>query len=96
MPELLFHGAAGEVTGSMHMVQVDGRWLALDCGLFQGHRRDAEEKNRRWPMPAREIDAHVLHVDRYGNCLLSLRAGTPPPEPVTETPTCEARAKAAA
>lgn len=32
---------------------------------------------------AREIDTHVLHVDRYGNCLLSLRAGTPPPRPVT-------------
>ncbi|OIO02762.1 MAG: hypothetical protein AUJ49_05685 [Desulfovibrionaceae bacterium CG1_02_65_16] len=31
----------------------------------------------------REIDVHVLHVDRYGNCLLSLRAATPPPWPVT-------------
>jgi len=35
------------------------------------------------PENPREIDVHVLHVDRYGNCLLSLRAGTPPPRPVT-------------
>jgi S-adenosyl-L-methionine hydrolase (adenosine-forming) len=35
------------------------------------------------PESPRELDVHVLHVDRYGNCLLSLRAGFPPPCPVT-------------
>jgi len=35
------------------------------------------------PEAPRELDVHVLHVDRYGNCLLSLRAGFPPPRPVT-------------
>ncbi len=42
MPELLFHGAAGEVTGSMHMVRVDDRCVALDCGLYQGKRSQSE------------------------------------------------------
>ena len=45
MPELLFHGAAREVTGSMHMVRVDDQWVALDCGLFQGKRSESEAKN---------------------------------------------------
>ncbi len=69
MPELLFHGAAGEVTGSMHMLHVDGRWVALDCGLYQGKRADAETKNREWPMPPDKIDAVVLshaHIDHTG------------------------------
>src|SRR5262245_46466236 len=69
MPELLFHGAAGEVTGSMHLVRIDGQWIALDCGMFQGRRADAEEKNRAWPMPPHELAAVVLshaHIDHAG------------------------------
>lgn len=69
MAELLFHGAAGEVTGSMHMVHVDDHWVALDCGLFQGRRADSEAKNRAWPMPPNEIAAVVLshaHIDHCG------------------------------
>lgn len=69
MAELLFHGAAGEVTGSMHMLHLNGHWLALDCGMFQGHREETEQKNRRWPVPPREISAVVLshaHIDHTG------------------------------
>lgn len=69
MSELLFHGAAGEVTGSMHMLSVEGRWVALDCGLFQGHREQAEAKNHQWPVPPRSISAVVLshaHTDHSG------------------------------
>ncbi len=69
MTELLFHGAAGEVTGSMHMIRVNDQWVALDCGLFQGHREDAERKNRRWPVPPAEIRAVILshaHIDHTG------------------------------
>lgn len=69
MPELLFHGGAGEVTGSMHMLRFGGRWIALDCGLFQGHRADAEAKNRTWPVPPHEIAAVILshaHIDHSG------------------------------
>jgi metallo-beta-lactamase family protein len=69
MTEMMFHGAAGEVTGSMHMVEVDGHWVALDCGLFQGRRQEAEDKNRAWPMPPQKIAAVVLshaHIDHCG------------------------------
>ena len=40
MAELMFHGAAEEVTGSMHLVRVDDKWVALDCGLYQGRRQE--------------------------------------------------------
>ncbi len=78
MAEILFHGAAGEVTGSMHMVHVDGQWVALDCGLYQGRRAEAEEKNRVWPMPAKEIAAVVLshaHIDHSGRLPLLVKEG---------------------
>lgn len=68
-PELLFHGAAGEVTGSMHLIRVEGRWIALDCGLFQGKRDDSEAKNRAWPMKPADISAVILshaHIDHAG------------------------------
>jgi metallo-beta-lactamase family protein len=69
MAELLFHGATREVTGSMHMVRVDDHWVALDCGLFQGRREEAETKNRQWPIPPKDISAVVLshaHIDHSG------------------------------
>lgn len=69
MGEILFHGAAEEVTGSMHMIQVDGQWVALDCGLYQGKRAEAEEKNRQWPVPPEQIAAVILshaHIDHSG------------------------------
>lgn len=78
MPELLFHGAAQEVTGSMHMVHVDGAWIALDCGLFQGRRAEAEEKNRAWPLPPAEIAAVVVshaHTDHTGRLPLLVKQG---------------------
>ncbi len=78
MPELLFHGAAGEVTGSMHMVRHNDRWLALDCGLFQGKRSDSEEKNRQWPMDPKQISAVILshaHIDHTGRVPKLVRDG---------------------
>ena len=69
MAEVMFHGAAGEVTGSMHLVRVDEKWVALDCGLYQGRREDSEAKNRKWPIDPKEISAVVLshaHIDHSG------------------------------
>lgn len=78
MPELLFHGAAGEVTGSMHLLSTRAGWVALDCGLFQGKREESEAKNRQWPVPVSEIRAVVLshaHTDHTGRLPRLVREG---------------------
>ena len=67
--EIEFAGAAREVTGSCHIVRANGKTVLLDCGLFQGRRRDADTKNRALPCPVGEIDAIVLshaHLDHAG------------------------------
>jgi metallo-beta-lactamase family protein len=69
MAQLLFHGACGEVTGSMHIFEVQGRYYALDCGLFQGRRAESNEKNRKFPIPPSKIEAIILshaHIDHCG------------------------------
>src|SRR5215471_523577 len=67
---LTFWGAAGTVTGSMHLVESEGKRILLDCGLFQGRRKHADAKNRRLPFPGASIDAVILshaHIDHSGN-----------------------------
>jgi metallo-beta-lactamase family protein len=67
--EITFAGAAREVTGSCHLVHVGGRTVVLDCGLFQGHRAEAQAKNVTLPIPIDELDAVVLshaHIDHSG------------------------------
>ena len=76
--ELEFSGAAREVTGSCHILRVDGRTVLLDCGMFQGHRAETREKNLRLPCPVDEIDAVVLshaHIDHSGRLPVLTRAG---------------------
>jgi metallo-beta-lactamase family protein len=51
--EVQFLGGAREVTGSMHLVRVGGRRILLDCGLFQGRRKHAFERNRNFPFEPR-------------------------------------------
>jgi metallo-beta-lactamase family protein len=68
--KLTFWGAAGEVTGSMHMVESGGKRFLLDCGLHQGRRAEADAKNRILPFEGSMIDAVVLshaHIDHSGN-----------------------------
>jgi len=66
---LTFLGAAGTVTGSKYLVELGGRRILIDCGLFQGHK---EIRSRNWaplPLPANSIDAVVLthaHLDHSG------------------------------
>ncbi len=70
MPELEFHGAAQEVTGSMHLLHLDSGPVALDCGLFQGKRGSAREKNLSFPLPPQQLRAVLLshaHTDHSGN-----------------------------
>lgn len=67
---LEFYGAANDVTGSMHRVHVNGVDTLLDCGLFQGHRAQANRLNRNVPPWARSAHTLVLshaHLDHSGN-----------------------------
>jgi metallo-beta-lactamase family protein len=76
--QLEFHGAAREVTGSCHILRVNGHTVLLDCGLFQGRRRESDEKNRRLPLPVEQIDAIVLshaHIDHAGRLPFLVRHG---------------------
>ncbi len=76
MMKLTFHGAAREVTGSMHLVEADGMLVALDCGLFQGTRAEAAEKNQTFPVDPARLHAVVLshaHVDHCGRLPLLVK-----------------------
>jgi len=67
--EITFVGAAREVTGSCHLLRVNGHTVALDCGMFQGRRQESADKNRELPLPIAELDAVVLshaHIDHSG------------------------------
>jgi metallo-beta-lactamase family protein len=65
-----FHGAAQTVTGSQHLLEVNGSRILLDCGLFQGRRSETYERNRNHPFDPATIDAVLLshaHIDHSGN-----------------------------
>lgn len=65
-----FHGAAQEVTGSMHLLEVNGKRILLDCGLYQGRRAETYERNLNFPFLPASIDALILshaHIDHSGN-----------------------------
>ena len=67
---LTFHGAVRTVTGSLHQVEVGGTLIYLDCGLFQGRRAEAHERNRHFPSAPRDVAAVILshaHLDHSGN-----------------------------
>ncbi len=67
--EVTFLGAAQTVTGSMHLVRTRHARVLLDCGLFQGRRREAAERNRELPFDPADLDAVVLshaHIDHSG------------------------------
>lgn len=78
MIELQFHGAARQVTGSMHVLRCGGTTLSLDCGLFQGRRAEARQLNERLPLRPRELDMVVLshaHIDHSGRLPLLAKGG---------------------
>jgi metallo-beta-lactamase family protein len=76
--QLEFYGAAGEVTGSCHLLTVRGRTLLLDCGLIQGG-ADPDIRNRAaFPFDPADIDAVVLshaHIDHCGRLPLLRKRG---------------------
>ena len=67
--EVTFYGAVREVTGSMHLLEVNADRILLDCGMFQGRRRESSEKNSRMPLDPGRITNVVLshaHIDHSG------------------------------
>lgn len=73
-----FYGASEGVTGSLHRVHVNDADVLLDCGLFQGHRADANRLNRELPRWAPEAECLVLshaHLDHSGNTPSLVKAG---------------------
>jgi metallo-beta-lactamase family protein len=76
--QLTFLGAAGEVTGSQHLLETDQRRILFDCGLFQGRRAEARAKNERFHCNPANLDAVILshaHIDHCGNLPGLYKAG---------------------
>jgi metallo-beta-lactamase family protein len=76
--KLTFWGAAGQVTGSMHLLEAAGARILLDAGMFQGRRSEAYKLNASLPFDARRIDGVVLshaHIDHSGRLPLLVREG---------------------
>jgi metallo-beta-lactamase family protein len=75
---LTFWGGAGQVTGSMHLLEAAGARILLDAGLFQGRRAETHALNARLPFDARRIDGVVLshsHIDHSGRLPLLVKDG---------------------
>src|SRR3954470_23377053 len=73
-----FCGADRTVTGSCHLVEVNGLRLLLDLGLYQGRRDEAREMNEFLPEALDKLDAIVLshgHLDHCGKLPVAARAG---------------------
>jgi len=76
--KLTFWGAAQVVTGSMHQLVVNDKCYLLDCGEYQGRRKDAEDRNRNFPFPCKDVSAVMLshaHIDHSGNLPLLVKNG---------------------
>lgn len=76
--KIRFAGAAQTVTGSMHLLEINNKKILLDCGLFQGHRKESYRRNRNFPFNPSTIDAVILshaHIDHSGNIPHLVKAG---------------------
>ena len=67
--DVTFYGAAGEVTGSMHLLNTGTDRILFDCGMFQGRRKESKEKNKIFPIDRSKISNMILshaHIDHSG------------------------------
>jgi metallo-beta-lactamase family protein len=73
-----FYGAARTVTGSQHLIEVNGKRLLLECGIFQGKRSEFYNRNCCFAFDPKEVDAVILshaHIDHSGNLPNLVRQG---------------------
>jgi metallo-beta-lactamase family protein len=73
-----FHGAAGEVTGSLHEVEAAGHRVLLDCGMLQGSPEHEARNTDPFPFDIGAIDALVIshaHIDHIGRVPLLVKRG---------------------
>jgi metallo-beta-lactamase family protein len=76
--DITFIGAARTVTGSLHLFEYKNQKFLLECGMFQGHREEAERINSTFPFKPRDIKAVILshaHIDHSGNLPNLVRRG---------------------
>lgn len=76
--KIRFLGAAQTVTGSQHLLEINGRNLMLDCGMYQGPRQEAAQRNRTFHFEMKDLDAVILshaHMDHSGNLPNLVKSG---------------------
>jgi metallo-beta-lactamase family protein len=76
--KVTFYGAARTVTGSQHLIEVNGKRILLDCGTYQGKRSEAYDRNKKLPFDARSVDVMILshaHIDHSGNIPNLVKSG---------------------
>ena len=64
-----FLGGARTTTGSLHRLRTPAGDLLLDCGMYQGHRAEAERWNRDLPVNIERVRGVLLshgHIDHCG------------------------------
>ncbi len=61
-------GAAQEVTGSRHILEIDGKSFMIDCGAFQGKRSESDRKNREFNFPTDKIEGVILTHAHFDHC----------------------------
>ena len=75
---ITFHGAARQVTGTAHLLEIGQRRILLDCGMFEADRSDPASPNRHFTFEPRELDALIIshaHNDHIGRVPRLIREG---------------------
>jgi metallo-beta-lactamase family protein len=76
--KIKFLGGTRSVTGSMHILESEGKKILIDCGLFQGRREESNQRNKSLPFEPQTIERMVLshaHLDHSGNIPILVKNG---------------------